>query len=276
VAPIVWAYGTHIYGNDISDCGTAGVESGSIHVLGAEHVRIWNNDVHRCYTKGALIQGQRRKDVRIYGNRVSGAVSASGIDGNGIFADRFDTNVRIYMNWVSDCPGVDGSANAGSGISLWMCDTVLVYCNVIARCRTGFNLGGNGTQAVLSSKITCNTVLDCAVGLESDNDGAGMAADAVEVMSNLFLRCGVGIDGRGRELSVAHHNAFEGCGAAYVNQTQGTGDMTSGSLVTAAGIPLPGSPLLNQGADLGLRRDIRGFQGRKFIGAYGPARLVAE
>jgi hypothetical protein len=47
-------------------------------------------------------------------------------------------------------------------------------------------------------------------------------------------------------------------------------------LITAAGIPLPGSPLLTQGADLGPRRDIRGFQGRKFIGAYGPARLVAE
>jgi hypothetical protein len=37
---------------------------------------------------------------------------------------------------------------------------------------------------------------------------------------------------------------------------------------------MPGSPLLNQGADLGPRRDIRGFQGRKFIGAYGAARML--
>jgi hypothetical protein len=36
---------------------------------------------------------------------------------------------------------------------------------------------------------------------------------------------------------------------------------------------LRGSPLLTQGADLGSRRDIRGFQSCKHIGAYGAARL---
>jgi hypothetical protein len=55
-----------------------------------------------------------------------------------------------------------------------------------------------------------------------------------------------------------------------------TGNLDTDPQITAAGTPMPGSPLLNQGADLGPRRDIRGFQGRKFIGAYGPARLVAE
>lgn len=55
-----------------------------------------------------------------------------------------------------------------------------------------------------------------------------------------------------------------------------TGNLDTDPQITAAGIPMSGSPLLTQGADLGPRRDIRGFQGRKFIGAYGPARLVAE
>lgn len=46
-------------------------------------------------------------------------------------------------------------------------------------------------------------------------------------------------------------------------------------MVTAQGVPLPGSPLLTQGVDLGYRRDIRGFQSRRHIGAYGAAQLRA-
>jgi hypothetical protein len=55
-----------------------------------------------------------------------------------------------------------------------------------------------------------------------------------------------------------------------------TSPITGDLKITPDGIPMPDSPLLTQGADLGLRRDIRSYQGRKFIGAYGPARLVAE
>jgi hypothetical protein len=38
-------------------------------------------------------------------------------------------------------------------------------------------------------------------------------------------------------------------------------------------MPIPGSPLLTSGADLGYRRDIRGKKARKFIGAYAAAQL---
>lgn len=52
-----------------------------------------------------------------------------------------------------------------------------------------------------------------------------------------------------------------------------TGNRDDDPLTTASGIPLSGSPLLQAGVDLGYLRDIRGFQSRKHIGAYGPARL---
>lgn len=45
-------------------------------------------------------------------------------------------------------------------------------------------------------------------------------------------------------------------------------------LVTANYAPLPGSPLLTQGVDLGWRRDIRGIQSRRHIGAYGRATML--
>ena len=45
-------------------------------------------------------------------------------------------------------------------------------------------------------------------------------------------------------------------------------------MVTAQGVPLPGSPLLTQGVDLGPRRDIRGHQSRRFVGAFGAARML--
>ncbi len=46
------------------------------------------------------------------------------------------------------------------------------------------------------------------------------------------------------------------------------------AMLTAAGTPMPGSPLLNQGADLGYRRDIRGILSRRHVGAYGAARML--
>ncbi len=54
------------------------------------------------------------------------------------------------------------------------------------------------------------------------------------------------------------------------------GNIEDAPMVTTLGVPLPGSPLLTAGADLGHRRDIRGFQSRRHIGAYGAAQLRAD
>jgi hypothetical protein len=54
---------------------------------------------------------------------------------------------------------------------------------------------------------------------------------------------------------------------------QDAGALTGDFAVTPDGKPLPGSPLLTSGADLGYVRDIRGLQSRKHIGAHGAARL---
>lgn len=67
------------------------------------------------------------------------------------------------------------------------------------------------------------------------------------------------------ETLYATATAFE---AAH-SHAAGNGD--GPALVTETGRPLPGSPLLTSGADLGYVRDIEGKQSRKHIGAYGAA-----
>lgn len=70
------------------------------------------------------------------------------------------------------------------------------------------------------------------------------------------------------------NNRFYGMAAASGHTLHGSSS-TDDPLVNAAGVPLAGSPLLTDGADLGYRRDIRGFQSRRHIGAYGAAQLRA-
>jgi hypothetical protein len=67
--------------------------------------------------------------------------------------------------------------------------------------------------------------------------------------------------------SYADVAAFEAAHSAAV------GNVNADPLITPDGRPLPGSPLLTAGADLGYVRDIRGLQSRGHIGAYGAARL---
>lgn len=88
------------------------------------------------------------------------------------------------------------------------------------------------------------------------------------------------VDGNYYWLGGDGSNAFDGdtfaaWKAAHSTDAESTASIVS-PLVTTSHIPLPGSPLLTQGADLGHRRDIRGFQSRKHIGAYGAARLLRQ
>lgn len=79
----------------------------------------------------------------------------------------------------------------------------------------------------------------------------------------------------------AGYVGVEGFGTAYATvaalqaaHNAATANREDDPLVNVDGRPLPGSPLLTGGADLGLRRDRRGYLSRRFIGAYGPALLL--
>lgn len=64
--------------------------------------------------------------------------------------------------------------------------------------------------------------------------------------------------------------------AFQVAHSAATGNIDSDPMVSDEYAPLPGSPLLTSGADLGYLRDIRGYQSRRHVGAYGAARLRAR
>ena len=130
-----------------------------------------------------------------------------------------------------------------------------------------------------------------------DDYGAGVAATNVTVRHNamwannrlcMSIRpLGAGFASVGNRLyrtngdGDAVVNLNEGGGfvatnmAAWLAEAYVTDDTFGELLVNAAGVPLPGSPLLTERTDGVPRRDIRGFQSRRHIGAYGAARLIA-
>lgn len=77
------------------------------------------------------------------------------------------------------------------------------------------------------------------------------------------------------------NNAYFDCtlnkvSEANVSQSLGAGAVTTDPLLSTDYRPLPGSPLLSSGADLGYIRDIEGRQSKKHIGAYGAAKLIRD
>lgn len=274
--PALWGVGCLVGGNDIADCGTAGVESGAIHLLGVENWSAWRNKVRDCYTKGALIQGQRRKNGSVWGNDLSGAVPASSIDGNGIFVDRFDTDTKVFRNRIADCYGLDGVDNSGAAIAMWMATNVYVFSNLAQRCKHGLDAGGNAVQTLTNANAYCNTFADMThTGFQGDSDGTGMDANSLALRNNVFVRCPTAISVRGQALTTVDYNAFEDCDTLYSGgQSSGANDITSGLLLSSGLRPRSGSPLLTMGADLGYLRDLAGAQSKLHIGAYGASRLV--
>jgi hypothetical protein len=99
----------------------------------------------------------------------------------------------------------------------------------------------------------------------------GAASASWTAQNNVLVGFVTGILGQSSNSSTNSHNAFWQCGASYGGSASGGSDVTADPRITPDGRPLPGSPLLTGGADLGYVRDIRGLQSRRHIGAYGKA-----
>jgi hypothetical protein len=95
---------------------------------------------------------------------------------------------------------------------------------------------------------------------------------AANTITNCHLR-------RGGSSILMRNDVFGGPTSQFLTlaQMQAAGynvaGFTGDPMLDSSYRPLPGSPLLTGGADLGYRRDIERKQGRKFIGAYAAARL---
>ena len=163
----------------------------------------------------------------------------------------------------------------------------LMTANVIAQCKFVTQL--NESSASLT--VRNNTIIQAKERLVSI--GSAVTGSTVVYRNNVALSIGTG-DAADRLHSIPAGNTLTAGGNAYSGtlpatnylgtlydtiaeyqaaSSQDAGAFTGDLQATTTGRPLPGSPLLTGGADLGYIRDIRGFQSRKHIGAYGPARL---
>jgi len=260
-------------------------------VVGSPHTNI-------AIVPVALKENTWLEDIQIIGNYLSNPVLEYGraldLRGSNILAreniiDRCKTrsqfaanNLRVEHNIFRDTFGrPNGYANETS-------DAI--------RCQT-YNVGTTDWAEIGTTIIANNTIDGCvAAGIWLQADG-GVASGAITIANNHIRRVEVSSKGAtsGRADAVVtqafnagtfttldiKNNLAEGCtfshlGTGYtpdaVNSVSGySGNLDADPQMTPDGKPLPGSPLLTAGADLGYVRDIRGLQSRKHIGAYGKA-----
>jgi hypothetical protein len=120
-------------------------------------------------------------------------------------------------------------------------------------------------QSTLATGITArnNTVA------KAGNTGINLGSDATAVaQNNLIVGCGVAVT-RNVACTASHNWVWQNTS----DGNPGPSSPTNDPRVNGDFMPIPGSPLLTSGADLGYRRDIRGNKARKFIGAYAAAQL---
>lgn len=293
-------------GHHIHHCYTYNNRHG-IHLNGSANNRIRHNvvDVGRAddLAQGWGIRlngsGSTGNDVefnRVVSTRavpslyIVGSVFGHGIELSGAVANRVRYNElsaamcdQIMLRATADDNLVEGNACYGTGM-LDGIDALNSDGNIL-RLNTVIHPGD-----VPGHAGPC-----MAIG---DDYGTGVAATNTTVAYNLLWAdnrlcmsirpLGAGFASVGNRLyrtngeGDAVCNVNEGAGfvatnmAAWLAKGYVTSDTFGDPLVGVRGVPIPGSPLLTGRADGIARRDIRGFQSRKHIGAYGQATLMVQ
>lgn len=186
--------------------------------------------------------------------------------------------------------------NAGSGA-----DTVtvvnmesagVVRRNRIYSGRVAINLAGSGGKAHNNLIVCLDTVSGTGVvALQATNcqvtnntfigDGTNNAPLVISgasqtgqiVKNNVAINAGTFYQRGTSATETLSNNAFENVTTKYTAGSS-SGDIESGLMLTDDYVPMSGSPLIDGGADLGYVRDLRGIQGKAYVGAYAQGRLL--
>jgi hypothetical protein len=211
----------------------------------------------------------------VHHNEMDGIYTET-IDGNGVLLDHGNQRTIVEANKFRNIPGKTGATNSG-------CAAMVL----------------DSTDCVVEANYGHDVAVGIYIGAQSHNDTGGSPNQSLHAVRNTFSGCtvaGVRLQADAATDNIVEANLFTGPGAAVSSGVTWTGesnnrfyDMAAASghtlhgssstddpLVNAAGVPLAGSPLLTDGADLGYRRDIRGFQSKNHIGAYGKATYLTE
>lgn len=191
---------------------------------------------------------------------VSSAVQT--VDGMGIMFDGAAQNCIGRSNYISDLtPTTTATPNSGAGIALFESLNCRFDGNVVERAHRGAWVGGPGTVG----SVRMMTTSDCARGFEINNSPA---AAAIALRNSIVVGC----DETGVNNSSATIDSVTYFGNAS-GSALGTNALTTDPRLASDLVPLPGSPSITNGADLGYVRGMGLIQGRKFRGAHVPARL---
>lgn len=215
--------------------------------------------------KSFVIKRHAHGPFRDEGHVVHDVVDYDGIEGHGIDTDDATGPAEIigcksYSNEGHGFFSFRGEdvtrqscqawGNAKSGFSSTLVDTPIDYCNTsTGNALRGYQWDGGKT----------GQVKNCYAG---GNGTAGTVTTGT----------GFTVSGTFDTMDDAGIAVYGNLGSSEVSGV--TADVTADSLLTSAGRPLPASPLLAGGADLGYIRDVEGKQSKSHIGAYAAATLL--
>lgn len=213
-------------------------------------------------------------EYRVHRNLMDGIYTDT-IDGNGVLLDHGNQRCVVTRNLFLRIYGKSGVSNSGCAVMVLDSTDCVVEANHGRDVAVGVYIGAQahadtGGSPNQSLQAVCNTFSGCAVA------GVRLQADAATdnvVESNLFTGPGAAVSS-GVTWTGESNNRFYGMAAAS-GHTLHASSSTDDPLVNAAGVPLPGSPLLTLRTDNVWRRDIRGILSRRHVGAYGAGRLVS-
>jgi hypothetical protein len=269
-----------ITGNTIVNCGARGTPpaytdttQGSLNISGCGRVEISNNYINSVWCRGAAIQGQQRRGgTVIRDNVIIEPKTSIGNDGVGILIDRFDDNVLVLRNRISDAYGAlyTNDQNSGEGIGTWMSTNVTFIGNLIERCKYGFSSGANSTWASSNVYYINNTFRDLRTALFRTGmvGGSGMTAATVTAYNNIFMNAPLGtVQATGAVPSFTNwnYNALVDVTNPYNVQSAGGNDQVltwDTALLNSNLYPTTSSPLYNTGIFNGYFRDNTGLQFR--------------
>ena len=215
-----WCTGATVSRNLVESNGIGGgSRDGGINVSGHDGAVIADNTVLDVGVSGAGISMLWSKNTLISGNRVDGVNSTNGIDGEGIFIDRFSNSNIVAQNYIANTERTLGD-NYGACVAIFRAASNVVRSNVCRDATKFLSFGGTETDGNLVYN-------NSAAGLSAHGFGQGASASGtpttqVQARNNAINAavCAVVTD----DQTGWSNNA---CHGSYSGQTAGTGSVTA-------------------------------------------------